>query len=131
MVGLPLIPVGLILLEISDVEGRVLVYWRSSVSPVLSTLPVFGKILNWLWPTPTRVPRDTSQADPRRCGGLSRKKHDRRITVTVRCLLHRKALFQVDGKRLETNAIRRIINLWSEDTGVYVLETAAVQTTRL
>ena len=44
-------------------RNRVLVYWRSSVSPVLSTLPVFGKILNWLWPTPTRVPRDTSQAD--------------------------------------------------------------------
>lgn len=44
-------------------SNRVLVYWRSSVSPVLSTLPVFGKILNWLWPTPTRVPRDTSQSD--------------------------------------------------------------------
>lgn len=63
MVGLPLIPVGLILLEITDVEGRVLSYWRSIVSPVLSTLPLFGNLLNWLWPTPTRVPRDTSQSD--------------------------------------------------------------------
>ena len=40
-----------------------LVYWRSSVSPALSSVPVLGRILNWLWPTPTRVPRDTSQSD--------------------------------------------------------------------
>jgi len=58
-IGVPLIPIGLISLEAYDVEGRILRYWRSSVSPTLSKLPLIGQVIDWLWPTPTREPLHT------------------------------------------------------------------------
>lgn len=56
LICLPLIPVGLVLLEAADLEGRGLVYWRAKVSPVLSRIPVLGKVINYMWPTPPREP---------------------------------------------------------------------------
>lgn len=53
---LPLIPVGLIFLEAADIEGRVLTYWRANVSSYLSSLPVIGKVMDYFWPPPQRVP---------------------------------------------------------------------------
>ena len=40
---------------------RALHLWRTSVSPVLPQLPLVGKSIEWLWPTPTREPLASSQ----------------------------------------------------------------------
>ena len=56
LVGVPMIPVLLISLEAIDVESRILTYWRSKVSPKLSSVPVIGRVVEYVWPTPTRQP---------------------------------------------------------------------------
>lgn len=59
--GVPLIPVGLVALEAADLEGRALNVWRANVSPLLPRLPLVGRPIEWLWPTPTRKPLASSQ----------------------------------------------------------------------
>ena len=56
LVGVPMIPVLLISLEAIDIENRILAYWRSKVSPKLSTIPAVGRVVEYIWPTPTRQP---------------------------------------------------------------------------
>lgn len=56
LVCLPLIPVGLVFLEAADFEGRGLRYWRARVSPLLSRIPLLGRVINYIWPTPPREP---------------------------------------------------------------------------
>ena len=35
---------------------RVLQYWRTTISPKLSQLPLVGWLIDWFWPTPIRQP---------------------------------------------------------------------------
>ena len=56
IIGVPMIPVGLVLLEAAELEEKTLLLWRKKVSPFISQLPVFGSIINYLWPSLTREP---------------------------------------------------------------------------
>ena len=56
LICLPLIPVSLVFLEAADLEGRGLRYWRAKISPLLSRIPILGRIINYWWPTPPREP---------------------------------------------------------------------------
>ncbi len=56
LIGVPMIPVSLIMLEALDIEEKTLDVWRTSVSPNLSKIPVFGSIIEYFWPKPHRVP---------------------------------------------------------------------------
>lgn len=44
------------------VRPRLLQVWREEVSPQISTLPVVGGFIDWMWPTPTRQPLPPSQS---------------------------------------------------------------------
>ena len=56
LIGVPMIPVSLIMLEALDIEEKTLDVWRSSCSPKLSKIPIFGPIIEYFWPRPHRVP---------------------------------------------------------------------------
>ena len=56
LVGVPMIPVSLIMLEALDVEEKTLSVWRSKLSPKISKLPVIGSLIEYFWPTPHRTP---------------------------------------------------------------------------
>ena len=56
IIGVPMIPVSLIMLEALDVEEKTLVVWRKSISPKISKLPMFGSVMEYFWPKPHRVP---------------------------------------------------------------------------
>ena len=56
LVGVPMIPVSLIMLEALDVEDKSLTLWRERVSPSISRLPVISTVVEYLWPTPHRTP---------------------------------------------------------------------------
>lgn len=62
MVGVPLIPVGLVLLEASELEEKALLLWRKRLSPYICHIPVLGQIVNYFWPTLTREPLIGSQS---------------------------------------------------------------------
>ena len=56
LVGVPMIPVSLIILEALDIEDKSLTLWRERVSPSISRLPVISAVVEYLWPTPHRTP---------------------------------------------------------------------------
>ena len=56
IIGVPMIPVSLIMLEALDVEEKTLSVWRNSLSPKISALPLFGPLIEYFWPKPHRVP---------------------------------------------------------------------------
>ena len=56
LVGVPMIPVSLIMLEALDIEDKSLSLWRDRVSPSISRLPVISTVVEYLSPTPHRTP---------------------------------------------------------------------------
>lgn len=56
IIGVPMIPVSLVMLEALDIEDKSLYVWRSSVSPKISKIPIFGPVIEYFWPKPHRVP---------------------------------------------------------------------------
>lgn len=60
-VGVPLIPIGLVALEASNFEDRILDVWRSTISPTLSRIPFVGSFMKWCWPPPKREPMVVTQ----------------------------------------------------------------------
>ena len=52
----------MILLSVSSpspmfyLSERALQYWRTTISPKLSQLPLVGWLIDWFWPTPIRQP---------------------------------------------------------------------------
>lgn len=56
IIGVPMIPVSLVMLEALDIEDKSLYIWRTRVSPGIAKTPILGSLVEYFWPKPHRVP---------------------------------------------------------------------------
>jgi hypothetical protein len=56
IIGIPMIPVSLVLLEAAELEEKTLKLWRNKISPFMSQVPIVGRVMEYFWPSLTREP---------------------------------------------------------------------------
>lgn len=50
-----------IIIDLCTFNYRILALWRSSISPWIKSVCVLGSLVEWFWPTPSRVPHISTQ----------------------------------------------------------------------